>query len=499
MLETKTLQIYWHESQPIYSLTFQPSKGPHGSSIPRLVTAGGDNKVRVWQLNTQKDTCNKIESIDFMCSLVQHEQAVNVARFNPNGDILATAGDDGLLLTWEKNESIIKEFGVEDEEFEDFKESWRIKSKLRAGSATGPSEIYDLAWSPCGKYIVTGSMDNNVRIYNVEEKVCCAQVSDHNHYVQGVVWDPQNEYIISQSADRSVHIYKIIRDANDNLINGLKLHHKITKGELPKRAEGENCRMLQFADVRSSYLFHNETLPSFFRRPAISPCGNVLCVPAGIFKTSGEEPSVGNNEFANAVYIYTRSSLKHKQSTPVMALPFLRKPALVVKFCPTAYELQENSTAWLKLPYKLVFAVATSTEVFIYDTENERPIAIIGNLHYNPLTDLTWSKTGDMLMVSSTDGFCSCSSLNTDLFGVTYKEELNTRYVGIEHMNKRSASSSCKSKTPIRGTPPKKQQTLAEVTQNLVTIGGSLINTEQKVKQKRRIQPTLVADKKDSA
>lgn len=30
------------------------------------------------------------------------------------------------------------------------------------------SEIYDLAWSPCGTYFVTGSMDNVARIYKAE-------------------------------------------------------------------------------------------------------------------------------------------------------------------------------------------------------------------------------------------------------------------------------------------------------------------------------------------
>lgn len=30
------------------------------------------------------------------------------------------------------------------------------------------SEIYDLAWSPCGTYFVTGSMDNVARIYKAD-------------------------------------------------------------------------------------------------------------------------------------------------------------------------------------------------------------------------------------------------------------------------------------------------------------------------------------------
>jgi len=31
-------------------------------------------------------------------------------------------------------------------------------------------------------------------------------------------------------------------------------------------------------------LFHDDTMPSFFRRPAWSPCGSFLAVPAGIYR-----------------------------------------------------------------------------------------------------------------------------------------------------------------------------------------------------------------------
>ncbi len=41
----KTVQIHWHEKQPIYSADFDPN------NPERLATAGGDNNVRVCQLN----------------------------------------------------------------------------------------------------------------------------------------------------------------------------------------------------------------------------------------------------------------------------------------------------------------------------------------------------------------------------------------------------------------------------------------------------------------
>ena len=86
-------------------------------------------------------------------------------------------------------------------------------------------QVYDLAWSPSGEYIVAGSTDNTARIFATADGAfrrfkqainsqfvlgkCVHEIAEHFHYVQGVAWDPLNEYIATQSSDRSMHIYRI--------------------------------------------------------------------------------------------------------------------------------------------------------------------------------------------------------------------------------------------------------------------------------------------------
>lgn len=55
----------------------------------------------------------------------------------------------------------------------------------------------------------------------------------------------------------------------------------------------------------------------------------------------------------------------------------------------------------------MVFAVATLDTVVLYDTQQTLPIAMIGRIHYATLTDLTWSSDGKLLVISSSDGYCS--------------------------------------------------------------------------------------------
>lgn len=76
--------------------------------------------------------------------------------------MLASAGDDGNVLLWVPSELQMQPGLGEDRS--DDKETWRVKHMCRSSGA----EIYDLAWSPDGVFIITGSMDNIARIYNAQ-------------------------------------------------------------------------------------------------------------------------------------------------------------------------------------------------------------------------------------------------------------------------------------------------------------------------------------------
>lgn len=81
--------------------------------------------------------------------------------------MLASAGDDGNVLLWVPSE--LQTHGALGEDRSDDKETWRVKHMCRSSGA----EIYDLAWSPDGVFLITGSMDNVARIYNAQTGKHC--------------------------------------------------------------------------------------------------------------------------------------------------------------------------------------------------------------------------------------------------------------------------------------------------------------------------------------
>lgn len=42
------------------------------------------------------------------------------------------------------------------------------------------------------------------------------------------------------------------------------------------------------------------------------------------------------------------------------------------------------------LPYRMIYAVATQDAIHIYDTQQQKPLCIVSNLHFATFTDITW-------------------------------------------------------------------------------------------------------------
>lgn len=165
--------------------------------------------------------------------------------------------------------------------------------------------------------------------------------------------------------------------------------------------------------------FHDDTVPTFFRRLAWSPDGNLLVCPTGRFcvrDMSGSETESALPETEHATHVFTRSSFPH----PVVQLPCGAYPSVAVRFSPILYELDADAkhAPVFALPYRMVFAVvSTDACVTIYDTQHAYPICKVAGIHYEPLNDVSWSPDGQYLVVGSTDGYCSVVEFDSAALG----------------------------------------------------------------------------------
>ncbi|KAF8625088.1 hypothetical protein AX15_005567 [Amanita polypyramis BW_CC] len=228
----RTLEIRWHDNKPISTCDFQPAPFKRARPLAgleknfaahayRLATGGEDNHVRLWMVHPNIRPSALVEEdegavvggprpprVEYLATLCRHSAAVNVVRFSPSGDLIASAGDDGMIIIWAPSTSPqLTTYGsdLSQDELQYEKEYWKPRTSFRCTTM----QVYDLAWSPNGEYIIAGSTDNTARVFASADGKCVCEVAEHTHFVQGVAWDPLNEYIATQSSDRSMHIYRI--------------------------------------------------------------------------------------------------------------------------------------------------------------------------------------------------------------------------------------------------------------------------------------------------
>ncbi|CAL8268406.1 unnamed protein product [Lota lota] len=431
-MKVVTCEIAWHNKEPVYSLDFQHNGD---GRVLRLATAGVDTTVRVWRVDTGPDGK---AVVDFLSNLARHTKAVNVVRFSPSGELLASGGDDAAILLWKLNDHKEPEsspsplFQEEDDSLLN-KESWTVVKTLRGHI----EDVYDISWTREGTFMVSGSVDNTAILWDVTKGQKISIFNDHKSYVQGVTWDPLGQYVATLSCDRVMRVYSTQTKKKAYCVS------KMTSGT-PGDGETKPYRM-----------FHDDSMRSFFRRLTFTPDGSFLLAPAGCVEA-------GEN-ITNTTYVFSRKSLKR----PIAHLPCPSKATLAVRCCPVYFQLRtkqadDGSTEALpnvfELPYRMVLAVASEDSVYLYDTQQTLPFGLVSNIHYHTLSDLTWSGDGRFLAVSSTDGYCSFVSFSPGELGQPLKDppvlELSTPTPGPEKKVKKSAGARTSSPLPQPGPAP---------------------------------------------
>ncbi|KXZ43425.1 hypothetical protein GPECTOR_91g579 [Gonium pectorale] len=409
-MQLKTLQIVWHSKEPVLSVDFQPNSHT-------LVSGGQDGEVKHWEVVSEEDGS---PGVRFLSSCPVNSKSVNCVRFSPTGDMLASAGDKGEVLLWRFAAFASGggggggggSLGAQRGNLDGVEVGaaapggtppglWRQAGALRGHS----DDVLDLAWAPDGSALLSGGIENNVIVWDVDGKKSLKWLQDHGHYVQGVAWDPLGRFIASQSADRTARVYAAKPppglEGGGNKRGAAAAAAALTSAALAREGffsaatlakcpllgggggggagagqqqAGEDAATAPAAAAGSGKqpLFSDDSLPTFFRRLAWSPDGSFLAAPAGVFRAASTSP------VTSTTHIFSRGDW----SGPAVSLPCLSKGALVVRFCPRLFRAppppqqqhpgQTPSAAAAapgRLPYRVVLAVASVDSVLLYDMQ----------------------------------------------------------------------------------------------------------------------------------
>ena len=179
-------------------------------------------------------------------------------------------------------------------------------------------------------------------------------------------------------------------------------------------------------------------------------------VPSGVMETEGD------SKVSHCCWVFSRLDL----TKPALCLPTKDKYTTAVRFSPQLYKLrlpkkasakcraaaERSSEPWLAagsvfcLPYRQIYAVATQNAIMFYDTQQTVPFGRVSSVHYTGLTDITWSPCGNIVIASSSDGYCSIVTFSPGELGELYTDQMIDQSPAVENipMNSKAANSTYK-------------------------------------------------------
>ena len=180
-MQVEIPQILWHDEQnKIMSMDVYPNSAKY--FVTASFNTEGDSGIRFWELNVQEESGLKVTPTYQYDLAGGHTKTVNCVRFSPNGQFLASGGDDQLVIIWQLK-SVPVEFGKLEEKIQ-----WGQPRQMRGHVG----DVMDLCWSNDSNYLLSGSLDSSAILWSIStSKFGKVQTLEgHKKFVQGVAMHP---------------------------------------------------------------------------------------------------------------------------------------------------------------------------------------------------------------------------------------------------------------------------------------------------------------------
>lgn len=152
-----------------------------------FVTGGSDGQILLYDLG-RAPAEGTGEAFEPLAVLLGHEDEVNTVRFNQELGLLASCSDDRTVRLWKPFESAEAVAVLKGHEKEIYTLKWSntpsnllatasFDNTVRVWSSQGECKhvlmqhtqpVYAIAFSPCGRYLASGSLDESVIVWSLE-------------------------------------------------------------------------------------------------------------------------------------------------------------------------------------------------------------------------------------------------------------------------------------------------------------------------------------------
>ena len=97
---------------------------------------------------------------------------------------------------------------------------WDMRGQFLNKFAGHKNMVSSLKWSPDGQFILSGSHDTNVRLWDVRNGICVSTFKGHTGDVSNFSWTTDQQYFLSCSNDRTVRLWNTLIGTCVHIFNG---------------------------------------------------------------------------------------------------------------------------------------------------------------------------------------------------------------------------------------------------------------------------------------
>ena len=423
-----------------------------------LASGSDDHRIFLWRRNEQRTSSTwTFDQVTHRNEITHrmmrgHKSDIYSLSWSPNGLFLASGSTDNTICLW----------------------NVRKNKRVNEFDKTHSHYVQGVAWDPRDRYVLSQSCDRTVRVYarkKALKTLCPSLIDDDQQDTTAVATTTAvvaNTEVESKEQQQQEPLKKRVKRWNGDEIKSLCRIFKFVKEEKMDNDDDSNNKMIVDDDeeegeekkveeeivvegeeniqrdvvdtseqqqeknqedvnevvmskeqqqqqpkkkrkLKKIHLFMDETVPSFFRRLDFTPDGSFAIVPTGILGTGP------------CTFMFARG----KWEEPSIRFPCPGNEASIVVRCsPILYKHRSNNNNVItNLPYRMIFAVATFSNVLLYDTSQLAPIGMISEIHYAAITDMSWSADGTILSVCSNDGYCTFVHFEDSELGVRLETE----------------------------------------------------------------------------
>jgi WD40 repeat protein/uncharacterized caspase-like protein len=237
----KLLKSLNHSGSSILTLSFSPDG--------QTIASGGDDKtIQLWDVGDG----------NLKQTLTGHQAQVTSIVFSPDGKAIASGSDDKTIKLWRTDETLVTTIDGQDATIDALSFSpdgqilasagsdriislWQVKDSSLIKTLTGHLDrVTSLNFSPDGKVLVSGSADKTIKLWNPTDGTLVKNLLGHPDAIRSVSFSNDGNTLIGASEKGGVQVWDLTLD--DLLTRGCdRLQDYLKNNPRVKMSDRETC------------------------------------------------------------------------------------------------------------------------------------------------------------------------------------------------------------------------------------------------------------------